>query len=245
MEKIDRLVVTVGTSLFASASWEETGAFAEMKGYSRWCGKLLERPLERRASNPKLLGRIEEYLRKHESAARCAFAWPGRPLRYSAEISTLVNWQGKVGGRQELGAFLNGRYKRIDLVAPSDRDDPARLAADHLQGLLVDRIKADNVHVADVLTSPSIQDRVDHFQEYLRSLISAEERIDLVVSGGYKVFAMSAAVIASMPRLRGRWRLLYVHEDSYNELIVQAGDTSGVWLEIGNRKSKLTPAGTF
>lgn len=215
-----RMVVTVGTSLFSSASWRVEEPFASLPGYRRWAGELIENPSERRTAARQTPRHIEAVLREQPEEALAAFDDGGPALRYSAELSTLLLWQGREGSRA-LGPFLNERYDRVDLVAPCDRNDLAWLAAAHLRAVLAERLGVERVRVVEAITSPAIKDRVRQLRGYLDTMAAETDRADLVVSGGYKVYAMVAAALAVAGERR--WQVIYVHEDSARELIVQDG----------------------
>lgn len=215
------LVVTVGTSLFTSASWRCEGPFATIPCYRTWREDQEEEPAKRRANAGStaedLQLRLEE--RNAEDVERY-FDWnPHRALRYSAELATLLRWM-EYEGRTDLGTFLSERYGRVELVCPANTEDPARIAADFLLAALHDRLGVSNVRITEALVGRSIRDQVRHFSEYLESL-GTDTAVDLVVSGGYKAFAMYASLVAAAPGRRQKWQVLYIHEDSYTELIVQ------------------------
>lgn len=230
------LVITVGTSLFTSASWRPEGPFSLIEDYRSWCEKnLLTSPAARRASSSRTEAELEERLKARYGNDVHYFAWPpGPPLRYSAEITTLLRWMQKEGSR-DLPPFLERTYQRIDLVCPSDEEDRARVAADHLHAVLTSKLGLRHVELRNVLTSRSIEEKVAHFQSYLTSLDGQPS--DLVVSGGYKVFAMYAALAVARAGDRRPWQIIYVHEESLAELIVQgAGE-----IEIEGRMFRVTP----
>jgi hypothetical protein len=215
-----RLVITVGVSLFTSASWRSEGPFEKLGDYRRWVEDLKAEPERRRGSNGGTRDALVGALRGNEAGLAEWFFWPpDEPLRYSAELATLWLWMGHEGFRDLVG-FVEDRYDQVDLVGPSDAADEARVAGLHLLAVLEDPVGLAQVEFRDVLTSRSVERRVEHFSDYLGGL-PATDSVDLLVSGGYKAFAMMASTFAASPQRKATWRVIYVHEASEKELIVQ------------------------
>lgn len=232
------LVVTVGTSLLTSASWRRESPFGEIPGYTQWVDHRLEDPGGRRAASGRTDDRIAERLRLRDDADLAHFEWdPSHARRYSAELTTLLRWMENQGGR-DLREFLAARYPRIDLVCPVAPEDAARIAADYLAEVLRRRLGIEAVAIRPVFTSESILDRVRHFRDYLHGLPAAESVV-LVVSGGYKAYAMFASAFAASADRRERWKVIYVHEDDYRALLVQGSEEGQLKLAVDGRSFAL------
>jgi putative CRISPR-associated protein (TIGR02619 family) len=237
---MSKLVVTVGTSLFTSASWREEGRFGMIRGYDSWIEKYKGKPGARAASGKYVPEKIEARLGQRNASDFAEFEWePQCPLRYSAEITSLLRW-AENGRAADLSAFLKENYQGVDLVCTSGSKDPSRIAADYLCGVLEQRLGVQGVRVADELVGQSLLDRVEHFQTYLRSL-PVDETVDLVVTGGFKAFAMFGAVFAATAE-RKQWKVLYLHEEKYDNLIVQSFKDSDLRLEDRSREFRIGPS---
>lgn len=234
------LVITVGTSLFTSASWSLDSPFGEIPGYGRWVKEMLEDAAKRRAVSGTAHRRIVERLQARDPGDLAHFEWKAnRARRYSAEVTTLLRWMARENA-DDLKTFLEERYRRIDWVCPSDPGDEARIAADYLAAVFRDRLWIAASETRPVLRSGAIADRVRHFGEYLEGL-PADGAVDLIVSGGYKVYAMAASVLAATEARRGRWRVIYVHDSSLVELVVQEYSDGTPRLEIADQVAWSPP----
>lgn len=232
------LVVTVGTSLFTSASWGLESPFGEIPGYTRWAGAWLEEPGRRRSASGQTDDEIGERLSRRDPDDLEHFEWrPSRARRYSAEVTTLLRWMQNQGG-DDLKAFLTSRYRTIDWVCPVDPEDPARIAAEYLVEVCRRKLGIAAARLRPVLTSPSILDRLRHFRDYLQGL-PAGEGVDLVVSGGYKVYSMFASAFAASADRRERWKVIYVYEEGGHELVVQGAEEGQVKLAVEGRSLEL------
>ncbi len=235
------LAITVGTSLFTSASWRPEGPFALIDGYRGWTTDLLKEPSARSSSGRRTRDGIEARLNQRATGDPGYFVSDLRAAqRYSAEVSTLLSWKEREGER-ELRDFINDRYGRTDLVCPFHPDDPARIAADHLLTVFRERLGLESVEIRDVITGRSLVDRVRQFQTYLQEL-PPKATVDLVVTGGYKVYAMFASGFAASPARRDRWRVIYQHEDHDRELVVQGAREGEVRLFVGNESLAIVEA---
>lgn len=233
-----RMVVTVGTSLFTSASWRSEGPFALIPGYPDWSVEHYESPRARREAGGDTAHDLQEQLGHGWPGDIDYFVWPpDTALRYSAEVATLLRWQ-QHENETDLARFLADEYERIELVCSSDQSDPSRIAAGHLDAVMTQRWGLGCVELQEVLTSESIRDKARHFGNYLRRLGTDRQPTDLVVSGGYKLFAMYASLFAAAtPWQRENWRVIYLHEESHTELIVQKGNEEGFVVEVDGEET--------
>lgn len=221
------LVLTVGTSLLTSASWRPEGPFERLPGYGTWVREHLDSPSRRRADR-STGSRLERLLREGEpdntpSRFAEAFCLPysGSALRYSAEVSTLILWMLQQGD-YDLAKFVRRKYSRIELVAPVETKDPANLAAKHLASIF-EFHKIGQIAMRPVLTGPTLRDKVEQFKKYLLNFDPANQPVDLIVSGGYKIFAMYSGAFISRPQAPEGWRLIFLHEQS-SDVIAQTRD---------------------
>ena len=230
------LVVTVGTSLFSSASWRCEGKFAAVKGYSAWAADLLDQPAKRRTEFADTVERIKQLLAHGTQTTAEHFELQvDRPLRYSGELTTLIRiWQRWADGGEDLLAFLQRRYARIELLASTDASDPSRVAARHLKVILEEKLGHPGTTMPEALRSslrnPRLLELVQHFQRHLATLAASGAEIDLLVTGGYKAFSLLAGkFVATQPASRS-WQALYLHEDDGQLIVEGRGET---WIEGG------------
>lgn len=236
-----RLVVTVGTSLFSSASWRAEGRMALVRGYREWTEEpLLENPGRRRTEGWRTVIEIEDQLRAAPTELADRFVWdPQVPKRYPGELTTILRLHERDAQSPETVAeFLRRSYERVELVCPSAKRDPARIAAEHLAVVLEKVLEHPSVVLADVLTSSHLADKMEQFARYLESL--PDEGIDLLITGGYKSFALQAGLRAS-GRPPGVWRLLYLHEEHMSDLVVATvGERGELRQELEDGRRVIT-----
>ncbi len=222
------LVVTMGTSLFSSASWRCAGKLAKVRGYRLWTEGLIDAPAKRRTEHPDTAAKVEKLLGEGEEATAEHFELTlGHPLRYSGEVTTLIRmWQRCNDSGEDLPAFLMRRYARIELLAPTDESSPSRVAARHLEVILHQHLGYQGTTLPESLRSPHLLDLVPQFQRHLAALVASGVEADLLVTGGYKAFALLAGkFVATQPSDRS-WQAFYVHEDDRGQLIVEGrGET--------------------
>ena len=221
------MFVTVGTSLFHSASWEDV---PEPREYGEWkTGNPLCSPEARKRT--RNAERIEAALEKGLCAGDYDL-WvrrlpedllSGSPhmdtvMRYSAELATILKTWNLTSECPVLGDFLRS-YSKIHLVA-----DPASLqpfqAAQHLAHTL--NALAGNGGPARVMevyglssTDPAVL-LGDHTGLGLLGRLIFQNwndlrQIDLVVSGGYKLYGITLTALLRFPEKKVR--LLYIHEE--------------------------------
>lgn len=223
------LVVTVGTSLFSSASWRCEGDFAKVKGYSEWTKHVLNDPHRRRTEYPDTEERIRKLLTAGTQATARRFELDvDHPLRYSGELTTLIRMYQRPGAWTDVPAFLRHRYARIELLAPTNEANESRVAARHLEVILAEKLGHPNTTLPNALRSPHLLDLVPQLRHHLAALAASGEEVDLLVTGGYKAFALLAGkFVATQPENRS-WQAFYVHEDAEAQLIVEG--RSETWV---------------
>lgn len=224
-----KLVITVGTSLFSSAAWEAEGKLGDRTGYGDWLTtEYLGNPGLRRSRGWSTAGRIQELLEEDPHTLDDLFEWDvDRPERYSGELNTLIRlYDRELKDGEAMPDFLRRRYGTIDLVCSSRRDDPARIAAQHLNWVLRERLGHRDCNLSEVLRDEFLQKKTEQFATYLRELPSGPT--DLLVTGGYKAFALLCGAMLIRHRADD-WRLLYLHEEQQGELVIGEVDSDGRW----------------
>ena len=227
------MFVTVGTSLFHSASWEPDKALLlDVQGYDKWTAseELLGEPEARKQIGRIIQKRLEDVLTTVN-----AVPWAGRlareladgnpapktVMRYSAELATILKLFEAEGRTDEaLEDFLQS-YDHIYLPCDSSGQGTANLAyvaAHHLAAYLNRLAGKDGL--AQVLSIHGLSSTVREVLlgettglGRLAKLIEAEEaeRQDFVISGGYKLYGI---YLYPLLDLKDRTvRLLYIHED--------------------------------
>jgi len=246
---IDKLmVVTVGTSLFHSASWEEKNSGfrnelgkADAKKYqTEWAnpgdslnaGGLYSPKLRMRRGGV-LDDRFKDKLHATEENVAKWAQWvapveTGAFMRYSAEISTILSFaqhQGKRSGKnwQEI---LREYY--IDFICDGDQFSPAYIAAWHNRFYLrqlfdgdADLLACKGFSYLSNLEPHLLYKGLLEYQTYLEKMQAwvkpvVFRQIDIVISGGYKIFGLLG--FGFLPD--ERFRIIYQHEES-NKVFIQ------------------------
>ncbi len=224
-----RLVVSVGTSLFHSASWRNEGPFALIRGYAEWLRPpQIGSPSKRSAlANDTNGAAVEAEILNVVAgleASNSGVIWFDTAHgnwdpagRYSAEITTLVAMRRALAPDSTLAAFLEATYDQVDLLAAESHNDESHIAGRHLQRALAAHsdCKVRLVLFEGASLGPQVQSIVDTLLER-----TPERHVDLVVSGGYKAFAVAMGHVY-WQRARGGsdWRLFYLHEKEPAELV--------------------------
>lgn len=227
-----RLLFTVGTSLFESASWRVEGPFAKICGYRDWAEEkeFRDNPSKRRSmiSKNRWLGTGEFVARDLRALLDEAFRDGSKedlleffaaddiyhPRRFSAEVSTLLMLRDETGTVEQKGlaGFIDDNYSQIQLIAPDDESDPSHVAAHHLRGQIARMTQFEDVRVSCQIMGKTLERKFRTLDDYLFKLrVENDPRpIDFIVSGGYKVYAVAAgAALYERPL----WRTYYTHEE--------------------------------
>jgi hypothetical protein len=242
------MLVTMGTSLFHSATWEaKQGTVSDIPYYQReWVEneEALCSPDERLTSSfasairAELRSRLNvenglEWAAYLPQDLKDGMPTPGRHLmRYSAELTTIL----KLAGSENAGDFLRSYEKVLVLV---DKHSPlnstehwAMISGAHLVCYLeaiAGSGGAISLEGIPGLASTSSEDLIGSAQRkgalqtlggLLQKLVVDEvdpPSIDIVISGGYKMYGIGLAHLTNQedPRVR----LIYVHENG-DELMI-------------------------
>lgn len=228
-----RLIVTVGMSLFSSASWNNAGPFADISGYSEWLS--LDGPAARKSFH--MGAYIEQQitdllLGDPESGALVAQFAPGfsRANRYSAEISTLISMKHKLNRFVSFGDFL-GSYGPVVLVHGGGDGNPSAAAARHVAAALNTHASLRNAELKSLDGGGDIRYELKNLVEYLQNL--NHDETDLVATGGYKAYAVALGHVY-WQRLDKGWRLFYLHEhkSDMGELVQEWAGTEGPRTDV-------------
>lgn len=275
------MFITVGTSLFQSASWEEAAVPAsEVPYYAEW----LEpgepgRPGPRESPEARLdsphAARIRAALREGLTARNAgewasrlppglAAADPAEPMRYSAELATLLHLCEAEG--LSLSDLL-ATYGRIHVVFDGDPADLSAAAGAHLVAYLNRVAGAELAQSLPVsgLSSPdpqrllgsahekgALKRLVEQLMGEVREAGGELERVDLVVSGGYKIYGVVLARLADLGEGQRRrlglhaqrpaFRLAYIHEKG-SGLVTYSGGLLAVGEERVRIEALYEPGG--
>jgi hypothetical protein len=255
------MFVTVGTSLFHSASWEPVeDLMIAVPGYEAWTrGDLLVSPERRKSAKDAertLAGLKSRLLEQNASiwAARLpAELRSGRPdrgtvMRYSAELATIL----KLGEHEpqssgSFGDFLRS-YEAVRLVSDptfyADRGRLSNVAAHHLAAYLAalapgwagarpEDVPGLSSADPDEFLPDDDGSGLPLLAKKLRMAADRHQSIDLVVSGGYKIYGIYLAPLLAS----SRFRIVYLHEESERLLILPGhGEDPGIWDEIHDRQ---------
>lgn len=231
------MFVTVGTSLFHSASWEKDEAILrDVPEYYQWTADdtVLKQPEARKRTSAasRIQSRLELVLKTDnagEWAKRLAHDLTGGEpkattvMRYSAELATILKLFEEPGeGRVEtLREFLRS-YTRIYFPCDSSGKGTAPLAyvaAHHLAAYLNYLADADGL-LAQALPVPGLSSTDSNMLlgettglGELARCIEAEnaDQQDLVISGGYKLYGI---YLYRLLELKDRKvHLHYIHEE--------------------------------
>ena len=229
------LVVTVGTSLFSSASWLWEGDLKTVPGYRGWIGDQLEDPAGRRRDGAKTIEKLENFLGKGTEVSEKCFASDfDHPLRYSGELTTLLRCYTsplrRQGGRQgeSFSEYLQRRYGEIQLLAATKASNLSNIAARHLQVILRDKIGHPNVSMPQALRHPDLYDLVGCLRDHLEALFQTSAEVDLLVTGGYKAYSLLAGKFVATQPDSYQWRALYLHEEEKSHLVIETKDATEI-----------------
>ncbi len=255
------MFVTVGTSLFHSATWEWVeGMRVEVAPYEGWTkdDELLQNPERRKSTRDAAC--IMDGLKNRldlENARTWASRLPKRLLagepephtfvRYSAELATILKLADREnGGNERLGDFLCS-YEAIHFVCDPKRYDEKRsltqVAAVHLARYVNEIAKEEKAeeclipglssHRKDDLLADSNTSGLRLLAETLRQASAAHQQVDILLSGGYKIYGIFLA-----PLLQdSRFRMAYIHEEGELLLTLQGAgeEDEGIWAEMGRK----------
>lgn len=231
MKKV--MFVTVGTSLFHSASWEaSTEVLRDVAGYDQWTSEQLLREPEARKKSPagaRIQDRLEFVLNVDNAAA-----WAERlagdllsgetdfttVMRYSAELATILKLYQEEARSETLPEFLRS-YTHIYLPCDTSAQGAAPLAyvaANHLAAYL-NRLAEANGMLAKIMPIPGLSSIVQDellgtntglglLADRLVGETEAADQVDFVISGGYKLYGVFLYPLLETKKAR----LLYIYE---------------------------------
>lgn len=228
-----QMFITVGTSLFSSATWEAAKEILDVcPGYDHWtrAPAFLGSPELRRSRNStseKIRFSLETALRERlpgfwaphlPEDFRAGEVRMGTAMRYCAELATLIKLAEQDDEGRKLRALLKS-YEEVFVAFDADVARPTAVVGPHLVSYIKVASGADRVRPLPVPGLSSTDgDKLLQPNSGVMLLkkriieLAKQPAIDLLVTGGYKVYAL---VLASLLfHLRARTcRLVYIHEE--------------------------------
>jgi hypothetical protein len=238
------MFVTVGTSLFHSASWDAPLP-QNIQYYDRWLkpealaspdARVMDRRADeiRRQLREKLTEVNGPDWAKHLPSALFTDTPKSTPIqRYSAELTTILMMAEQRAAGQTVGDFLK-EYSQIQVVIEASSRvqslpaSLARIAGCHLTAYL-NAISGSNLaracdisNLSSTASSPVLEALKmlrDRIPTALKE-VQADE-LDLVISGGYKIYGIALSHLADRDDVSAR--ILYTHETSEELIIYRHG----------------------
>jgi len=227
------IIITVGTSLFHSATWQwqDKPKFMDNAEWASYQNDFLSSggtgglwfPEKR-----KMRGELVDLCLRANLKAKDAAAWEpavadylgGDPTksrrRYSAEITSLLAFAEKFNEGVGWQNFLKG----ADIFFACDETSPTTDCAEHLR-YISRKLSGGDLHKIHHKPLPGFSAQepdellrgLDKFDELVWQLIDSSKKYDeiqIIVSGGYKVYAIQA--LNHLPT--GRLKVHYMHEEA-------------------------------
>lgn len=242
------MFITVGTSLYFSATWENLPPASDVPGYEQWLqAPRRTKPKERKGSHQgkKVEGKIISQL---AADPQNVATWsvilpqelkdgkhdPKENLRFSAELSSLL----MLADHEKISARdLLSRYEAIHVVVDPNEttSGSSYVAGVHLLSYLqtiagpgvASRINLfkipDLASVDEALLVPALQALV---HGVLRRSREQQAQVDLLASGGYKIYV---GFLSHLVAVDNHLQLLYLHEEASKLVRVREGR-----IAIGN-----------
>lgn len=243
------MIVTIGTSIFHSACWDKHNpAFMETlgtlhdnyaeifanPGVTKDPGGLYN-PEKRRKGGQSLESFFKKKLKGDDAGNWPEWVAPFDPpdspaMRYSAEIGTILryaeneseendtNWQS-ILDPYEFYFVYDGNTTSVSGIAGLHN----QTYLEKLLGGSPDRFKPKAIEGFSSKKPKPLVTALDEYRTFLDSRrISLEryETIDVVISGGYKIYGLIAYGFLSSPR----FRIIYLHEEA-EQVVIQDKDT--------------------
>jgi len=226
------MMITVGTSLYHAAMWEPEGPLAKVRGYGDWTTEktYLEKPGERErhpaarrlASVLDLAGEanaIAEWVEVLHRPLKAGEALPPeQAMRYCGEVATLVRLAAAEGkGLREFLASYHSITVPVDGEATEEGSERRRslIAGRHLVAAFneIAAVAVCREYNVPGLASSDPEELGPALVQLFklaedRSSAEVVDQIDLVVTGGFKVYGY---LFSRLLTFRGT-RLHYVHE---------------------------------
>ena len=235
MKKI--MLVTVGTSLFESASWkfDEDGILEQIPLYAQWNdkgkaadpepGPLLS-PEKRRLTGKRIIDQLKTSITM-ENAEEFSGFFENKPskeelLRYSAELSTMFELAYEYGDNicEGLGLFKDNIWLIADPNPVKGMPNPQYIAALHIKAYLEKTIPGLGVEIMEIPGLSSTARRILLDKDGQTGLLKLgnevkeklKEATELVVaaSAGYKIYAVLFGALLWSDKLT----IAYRHENS-------------------------------
>lgn len=252
------MIITVGTSLFHSASWDErnTGFLDRLGSQAdnykdNWANARIKgdignlyKPDDRKIECPELVLKFKELLtadNAKEYAQYAADYQEGDEMRYSAELATILAYARQMNPgnwKQYLSDY------EIVFVIDEDENNPSHIAAVHnaaclakIAGLDDKKISAQKISYLSSIEPDKLKSALLDFQKYIHDEKEANQKtkkyqtIDLIVSGGYKIYGF-----VSFREISADTQLIYMHEAASKIFIHQPNAiiADGVAINLDN-----------
>ncbi len=241
------MYVTMGTSLFHSATWEPTAEVCQrVPGYEEWTkddcrnspsnrlGHALSSSIQNSLRQALRAEKTDEWVRALPQSLIEGNPSPASFFRYSAELTTILKLSEENAMGGTLSDFLNG-YAQIRLVCDQVSNGPNLpfVAATHLKSYL--NVLAPLRTELVVIPGLSSHDPEKLLREEasglprliseVRNAVHESEQIDIVASGGYKIYGV---ILSQLLGLMGvSVGIHYLHEEGQLLLSARGPKVSG------------------
>lgn len=224
------MILTVGTSLFHSASWDENNVnFLNELGssaddYKRvWVDRgpnkngPLYSPDDRKSKCPELVRTLKGKLESNNASVwkdYVADYTPSTPeMRYSAELATMLSYfkQEYLDWHKELENY------EITLVCDSNENNESNIAACHLKYQLLkllsvtdERVRVENIRYFSNTEPRYLAEGLRLYQQFTKDQLDSGKykKLDIVVSGGFKIYGLISYGFLFSDRVK----IIYQHE---------------------------------
>lgn len=256
------MIVTIGTSIFHSACWDKHNpAFMEKlgtlqdeyteifanPGVANDPGGLFN-PEKRRKGGQSLESFFKKQLNGEDASNWpewvAQFIPPVSPaMRYSAEIGTILRYAENESAENDTSWQSILDPYDFYFVYDSNTTSVSAIAGLHNQTYLKkllggdpDRFKPKTIEGFSSQKPKPLVKALDEYRNFLdkqRISLGRYETIDVVISGGYKIYGLIAYGFLSSPR----YRIIYLHEEA-EQVVIQDRDT----VKFSNLSKKPFPA---
>ena len=236
------MIVTVGTSLFHSACWDETNPdlakkFDEYESYEQMCGdkNMLNSPDDRKINFPNLTDFFKTKLKFNDAADWAklvkVYSEIDPLMRYSAEILTIINFVKQQDNEEQKPWREILKEYEIVFLHDHHEDNLSFIAAYHNSEYLktiagLPELDSKPFPVKD-LSSKNPSDlikAIPKLHEFIDlQLTEADElgnyiydEVVMIISGGYKIYGLVGWGFLTHPR----FSIAYQHEEA-NKILVQ------------------------
>ncbi|RMG38228.1 MAG: hypothetical protein D6732_05470 [Methanobacteriota archaeon] len=239
------IIVTVGTSIYHSATWDENnenfrraiGARNAKKYQERWCnpqsaGRIragLLSPSNRLRNAPELEENFHKWLKEGNPTVwgKWAAAYtPGEELRYSAELATLLKLAYSERLRNDNNWMNYFNDSKIWWICDKNTTSDSAIAAQHnaaclqyiasLESNKIDFKKIPHYSTTEPQNLP-IALRV--YKEFIDSFLNNDNHVEAVITGGYKIHTVIAKHFVGCQG----FRMIFLHE-TFSGLFIDDGN---------------------